>query len=77
MKKIIISLAMMAIVATMLMALTQVGSIIVTVTSSEGQALPGATVTIKSDVMMGTRTQPTGPNGKTTFRNLAPGYVCS
>ncbi len=76
MKKLLISLAMMAIVASMLLAVTQTGTVIVTVTSEEGQALPGASVTINSDVMMGTRTQQTGPNGKTTFRNLAPGmYV--
>jgi hypothetical protein len=74
MKKLLISLAMLAFVATMVLAVTQVGSIIVTVSSEEGQILPGSTVKISSTVLMGARTQVTGANGKTTFRNLHPGF---
>ncbi|MBN2135915.1 MAG: carboxypeptidase regulatory-like domain-containing protein, partial [Acidobacteria bacterium] len=76
MKKFFISLMMMAMVASMILAVTQVGSLIVTIKSKEGQLLPGASVMIKSAAMIGTRAQATGANGKTTFRNLPPGeYV--
>lgn len=73
MKKILISLAMLAFAAFMTLALTQTGNMIVTVVSEEGQALPGASITISSNVLMGTRTQVAGMNGKATFRNLPPG----
>jgi hypothetical protein len=73
MRKLLISLSLMVLVASMVLAITQVGSLIVTVMSQEGQLLPGASVMIKSTEMIGTRTQATGSNGKTTFRNLPPG----
>lgn len=73
MKKLLISLAIMAFVAGMVLALTQTGNLIVTVTSEEGQVLPGATVLVRSASLMGTRTQSTGSTGKATFRNLPPG----
>jgi hypothetical protein len=73
MRKLFISLAVFALVASMALAVTQVGTMIVTIKSKQGQLLPGATVMIKSVAMIGTRTQLTGANGKTTFRNLPPG----
>jgi len=75
MKKLLISLAILAL-AVFAVAQTQTGNLIVTVMSEEGQILPGATITISSNVLMGTRTQTTASNGKATFRNLPPGdYV--
>jgi hypothetical protein len=73
MKKFIISVAILAFVAVFALALTQTGNLIVTVMSEEGQMLPGASVTISSNVLMGTRTYAAGANGKATFRNLPPG----
>jgi len=73
MKRFLLFLAIMAFAAGMVLALTQTGNLIVTVTSEEGQVLPGASVVIRSASLMGTRTQATGPTGKATFRNLPPG----
>jgi hypothetical protein len=73
MKKLIISVAMLALLAVFALALQQTGNLIVTVTSEEGQTLPGASITLTSNVLMGSRTQATGANGKATFRNLPPG----
>jgi hypothetical protein len=73
MKKFIISMAMVALLAVFALALQQTGNLIVTVTSEEGQILPGASVTVSSNVLMGTRNQATSSNGKATFRNLPPG----
>jgi hypothetical protein len=73
MKKLLISLAMVALLAAFALAVQQSGNLIVTVTSEEGQVLPGASVTLSSNVLMGTRNQTTGSNGKATFRNLPPG----
>jgi len=49
------------------------GNLIVEVISEQGEVLPGATVTISSTVLMGTRAQSAGPTGKATFRKLPPG----
>jgi hypothetical protein len=73
MKKFIISVAMVAFVAVFALALQQTGNLIVTVMSEEGQILPGASVTLTSNVLMGTRNLATGSNGKATFRSLPPG----
>ena len=73
MKRFLLFLVIMAFAAGMVLALTQTGNLIVTVTSEEGQVLPGASVVIRSASLMGTRTQATGPTGKATFRNLPPG----
>ena len=76
MKKILITLPILLLTAGMIFALTQTGNLIVTVNSEEGQVLPGATVTVSSPALMGTRTQTTGTNGKAYFRQLPPGeYV--
>jgi hypothetical protein len=73
MKKFIISMAMVALLAIFALAVQQTGNLIVTVMSEEGQVLPGASVTLSSNVLMGTRNQATSSNGKATFRNLPPG----
>ena len=73
MKKLLISMAMVALLAVFALALQQTGNLIVTIMSEEGQILPGASITLSSNVLMGTRTQTTGSNGKATFRNLPPG----
>jgi hypothetical protein len=76
MKKLLISLAMVALLAVFALALQQSGNLIVTIMSEEGQVLPGASITLSSNVLMGTRMQTAGANGKATFRNLPPGdYV--
>ncbi|MBN2134104.1 MAG: carboxypeptidase regulatory-like domain-containing protein [Acidobacteria bacterium] len=51
-----------------------VGSLIVNIQSKKEQRLPGAQVQVKYIGSSKTRTQMTGPYGKTTFRNLKPGY---
>ena len=73
MKKLVLFLAVFAFAAGMILALTQTGNLIVTVTSEEGQILPGASVVVRGASLMGTRTQTTGASGKATFRNLPPG----
>lgn len=73
MKKLALFLAIFAFAAGMILALTQTGNLIVTVTSEEGQVLPGASVVVRGASLMGTRTQTTGASGKATFRNLPPG----
>jgi hypothetical protein len=73
MKKMIISMAMVALLAVFALALQQTGNLIVTVMSEEGQTLPGASIILSSNVLMGTRNVTTGANGKATFRNLPPG----
>jgi hypothetical protein len=73
MKKILFSLALVALISLVSLAVTQTGSLIVTIMSEEGQPLAGAQVTISSTNLMGVRTLVATGNGKVTFRNLPPG----
>jgi hypothetical protein len=72
-KKILISLAMLQFVALASFPITQNGNMIINVASEHGQILPGASVKISSDVLMGTRTQISGVKGKAIFLDLPPG----
>jgi hypothetical protein len=56
-----------------LLAQATTGSLIGTVTSADGSALPGATVTISSPALQGTRTAVTGDTGGYHFPALPPG----
>jgi outer membrane receptor protein involved in Fe transport len=51
----------------------QSGTINGTVTSEDGQGLPGVTVTAKSPALIGERTAETGVNGDFIIRNVPPG----
>ncbi len=52
---------------------TQTGTIIGVVKSSDGQTVPGATVSVKSPALQGVRTAVTGPNGGYIFKALPSG----
>src|SRR5262245_31032217 len=51
----------------------QSGIITGTVTSDDGQGLPGVTVTATSPALIGERTAETGVNGDFIIRNVPPG----
>ncbi len=51
----------------------QTGQLVGIVKSGDGQALPGATVTIKSPALQGSREQITDASGEYTFKNLPTG----
>jgi hypothetical protein len=52
---------------------TQTGILTGSVTSSDGQPLPGVTVGIRSPALQGERTTVTTPNGDYIFKSLPPG----
>jgi hypothetical protein len=52
---------------------TQTGTLVGNVKSSDGSALPGVTVTIKSPALQGERTAVTDTTGAYIFRGLPPG----
>lgn len=52
---------------------TQTGVISGTVTSSDGASLPGVTVTVKSNALIGTRSAVSDTNGGYIFKGLPPG----
>ncbi len=73
MKKVIIIITAILCSALFVQASELHGTLIVTIESEEGQALPGATVMLFYGYQY-IRTEQTGPNGKITFRNLPFGY---
>ena len=65
-------LMLVLVVVPMAFAQTTTGNLVGTVTSG-GTALPGATVTISSPQMQGTRTTVTGNDGSFSFAGIPPG----
>lgn len=54
-------------------AVIETGTLRIKVVDPDGAALPGATVTISSQVMMGSKSLQTDVNGEVLFVNLSPG----
>lgn len=52
---------------------TQTATLIGSVVSADGEALPGVTVTVTSPALLGERTTTSGVNGDYIFKNLPPG----
>src|SRR5690606_24857621 len=68
-----LALALPVLLAGAVAAQVQTGELTGTVMSSDGLTLPGATVTVRSPALQGTRTVVTDENGAYVIRALPPG----
>ncbi len=73
MRKFFIIISSVLIIVPLLMGVTQTGTVIIKVTTEEGQILPGASVHLRSNAMMGERIIQADRFGKAVFRTLPPG----
>lgn len=72
-RRLALTAAVMALTAGLAGAQTQTGTITGTVTDETGAVLPGVTVTLTSEAIMGPRTMVTTAGGHYQFINLRPG----
>lgn len=73
MKKTILIIFYVLMISNAIFSTFSTGNLIVAVQSEEGRFLPGATITLSSASLMGSRTQDANVLGKAIFRNLPIG----
>lgn len=69
----LVFLAVLLIAGSAFAQATTTGAVSGSVTTADGSAIPGVTVTVSSPVLQGTRTAYTGENGDYLLRGLPPG----